>query len=447
MRQGLRSLLALYILCLGTASAAELGYVLQLGLLPGAPGWLLEGVATVTGRAPAAVDTLVFRFFQGINASVDLRTVREGEREIPWDSVDPTAIAVSLPLEEGQSFSVTFSYAIEVPPFPGGGYGTLAAGERTVVVSQAYPVLAPWRDGWIVEPVFAWGDALVAEVADYAAEIGAPPGWTVIATGTEEELPSGAVRVEGHDLREFAFVLVRNYGDTAMDAAGAEVRSWFSPPHRYAGERALLLAARALELCAALFGEYPFPELDVVEVPLRAAAGVEFPGLVLAGADYYRRRGELIFPMIFAHEVAHQWWYAQVGNDQVREPWVDEALATYTSGLIMEEWGLFPQLLNYWESSYERGRSGNSGATPFDPLWAFPEGDGYGGIVYSGGALFFLELEDVMGREQLLAALRRYLEEHRWKLASGGDLLRILLEEGGQAVEEVIRRWRGDLPP
>jgi len=442
LRPGLRSLLVLCILCLGTASAAELGYVLRLELSPGAPGWLLEGVATVTGRAPAAVDTLVFRFFQGINVPVDLRTVREGEREIPWDSVDPTAVAVSLPLEEGQSFSVTFSYAIEVPPFPGGGYGTLAAGERTVVVSQAYPVLAPWRDGWVVEPVFPWGDALVAEVADYAAEIEAPPGWTVVATGTEEELPSGAVHVEGQDLREFAFVLVRNYGDAATDAAGAEVTSWFSPSHRYAGERALRLAARALERCAALLGGYPFPELDVVEVPLREAAGVEFPGLVLAGADYYRRRGELVFPMIFAHEVAHQWWYAQVGNDQVREPWVDEALATYTSGLIMEEWGLFPELLDYWKGSYERGRSRNPGATPFDPLWKFPGGEGYGGIVYSGGALFFLDLEAAMGRDRLLDALRRYLGEYRWQIATGADLLRVLGEAGGPEAAEIIRRWR-----
>ena len=449
MRPGLRLSLVLCSVYLGTCAAAELAYTLRFELSVGAEGWVLEGGATVTGRAPAAIDVLVFRFFRGADAPVALRAVRAEGRELPWDSVDPTAVAVLLPLEGGQSFSVTFSYTLGIPEFPGGGYGLLAAGERATVVSQAYPILAPWRGGWVVEPVFTWGDATVADVADYTVEVVPPPGWEVVATGAEEELPTGAVRVRGRNLREFAFVLVSAYESAALEMEGIEVRSWFLPAHRDAGEEALRLAARALELYAALFGDYPFPELDVVEVPLRGAAGVEFPGLILAGAEYYARPGGdgLLFPMIFAHEVAHQWWYAQVGNDQVREPWVDEALATYTSGFAMEDWDLFDELRAYWERSYELGRSRAPGATPFDPLWAFPDGRGYGGIVYSGGALFFLELAEAMGRDPLLGALRRYLGEYRWGIATGSDLLGILREYGGTGAELVIGRWRRGARP
>ncbi|NOX44463.1 MAG: M1 family metallopeptidase [Caldiserica bacterium] len=151
--------------------------------------------------------------------------------------------------------------------------------------------------------------------------------------------------------------------------------------------------------------------------------------------------------MIFAHEVAHQWWYAQVGNDQVREPWVDEALATYTSGLAMDGWGMFDELRAYWERSYELGRSRVPGATPFDPVWAFPEGRGYGGIVYSGGALFFLDLEGTMGRAPLLRALRRYLGEYRWGIATGAELLGILRDAGGAGAKEVIEGWRRGARP
>ena len=30
-----------------------------------------------------------------------------------------------------------------------------------------------------------------------------------------------------------------------------------------------------------------------------------------------------------SHELAHQWFYSLVGNDQARDPWLDEGLATY----------------------------------------------------------------------------------------------------------------------
>ena len=431
-----------------STTGAELSYRLVFRLHPQGDGWALEGEARVTGRAPE--DALVFRFFQGYNVRPTLKSVVDGDTEIPWNSVDPTAIVLFPAAEEGQTFSVTVSYFLEIPPFPDGGYGTLAAGADTVSVAQAYPFLAPWCGEWMVEPVLGWGDSVVAEVADYTAGIEAPPGWEVVATGVEGGAP-GITLVSGENLREFSFVLLSGYERSVHRGDGIEVCSWYLPEHRAAGEEALRLTSQALELYAHLFGVYPFPELDIVEVPLRLAAGVEFPGLILAAGKYYRRyqegRRDLLFPMIFAHEAAHQWWYAQVGNDQVREPWVDEALATYTSGFAMRAWGLFEELRDYWERTYGRGRSRNAGATPFDPLWEFPEGEGYGGIVYSGGALFFLELEAAMGRDRLISALRRYLREYRWEIATGEDLLRFLREEGGAAAEAVIGAWRRDGRP
>jgi len=34
-----------------------------------------------------------------------------------------------------------------------------------------------------------------------------------------------------------------------------------------------------------------------------------------------------------SHEVAHEWFYGLVGNDQARDPWIDEAFATYAEAL------------------------------------------------------------------------------------------------------------------
>ncbi len=87
----------------------------------------------------------------------------------------------------------------------------------------------------------------------------------------------------------------------------------------------------ALEIYNQQFGAYPYKELDVVEGPMRNALGVEYPGIVMIGASLYKAPEKPDFEITVAHEVAHQWWYNVVGNDVFDEPWLDEALATYSS--------------------------------------------------------------------------------------------------------------------
>ena len=40
---------------------------------------------------------------------------------------------------------------------------------------------------------------------------------------------------------------------------------------------------------------------------------------------------------LIAHETAHQWWYSVIGNDEINEPWLDEALTEYSTILYFEE--------------------------------------------------------------------------------------------------------------
>ena len=37
---------------------------------------------------------------------------------------------------------------------------------------------------------------------------------------------------------------------------------------------------------------------------------------------------------MLVHEIAHQWFYGMVGNSQFRDPWLDEAFATYAEATV-----------------------------------------------------------------------------------------------------------------
>ena len=47
--------------------------------------------------------------------------------------------------------------------------------------------------------------------------------------------------------------------------------------------------------------------------------GMEYPELIFT----------MPLPEVIAHEIAHQWWYGLVGDDQYHDPWLDESFASY----------------------------------------------------------------------------------------------------------------------
>ncbi len=433
-------LVAVPLLVIGHACEARiLAYDLHLTL---SAEWQLDGVLTMSGAAADDWSELMLRIYQpGV---LTVTSIEVGGVSLEWEEIDPSLLRVPVVLELGQTYSLTAEFSGRVPPFSASSrYGTFAVSDQAVVLGAAHPMLAAWDEEWLTGPVLGWGDVVVADVADYRAVVDAPEGWTVVSGGREISLSKTLSLVEGERLRELSFVLVRGYVVQTMEVEGVTVRSFSLPAHAAGAAEALRVVGRALELFQEAFGPYPFCSLDVVAVPLHRAAGVEYPGLVLAGEAYYARWHEepLLFPMIFAHEIAHQWWFAQVGSHQVDEPWVDEALATYSSGLYFEEEGRLEEIIQYWGDTFRLGRERNSSARVDSPLWKFPGGVGYGGIVYSGGALMLHEVRLEMGDEAFSASLRDYLESHKWGISSGDDLLAALDRRSPSALEEIIFRY------
>ncbi len=97
--------------------------------------------------------------------------------------------------------------------------------------------------------------------------------------------------------------------------------------------------------------------------------------------------------MIGVHETAHQWWYARVANDQALEPWLDEALATYSEYLFYSHF--HPELVKWWwgyRVDYFQP-AGWVNQRIYDYGGSYPYRDG----VYLRGARFFDQLRQRMG--------------------------------------------------
>ncbi len=80
-------------------------------------------------------------------------------------------------------------------------------------------------------------------------------------------------------------------------------------------------ARKALDRYSRQVGQYPYPTLVVAESS--GAYAMESPALVWLPANYATYK----IPFVLSHEIAHQWFYGVVGNDQTTNPFLDEAMA------------------------------------------------------------------------------------------------------------------------
>ncbi|MFN2244753.1 MAG: M1 family aminopeptidase, partial [Anaerolineae bacterium] len=143
------------------------------------------------------------------------------------------------------------------------------------------------------------------------------------------------------------------------------------------------------------------------------------------------------------HEIAHQWWYAQVGNDQVNTPWLDEGLAEYSMAIYYEQ--VFGEarantLVNQrWLVPYQVAVENQYDAVVNQPSSAFAWE--YEVIVYAKAALFFHAVHQEVGDETFRAILREYVDRFRWGIATPDDFLDVAEAVSGRDLDAVYNRW------
>jgi len=259
----------------------------------------------------------------GEGSHLSVSDVRLGGRPAATALTDPTTLVVRRghPFPTRAPVRVSMRFALRVP---GAAVDRLARVGRSMRLGSFFPLL-PWEAGvgWDTDPpTTSLAETSSSPTADFAVRLHLPAGTTAIASGD----PAGPAVWRARAVRDFA-VAVGRFRDAMVTVHAPR------PVHVVVGVQAgmsLRPAAVAaevghdLETLAGRFGPYPWPSLRVAVLPGQAGLGIEYPTMVFLGAD---TAGELT-----RHEVAHQWFYSLVGNDQARDPVLDEGLATYAMG-------------------------------------------------------------------------------------------------------------------
>ncbi|NPV07694.1 MAG: hypothetical protein HPY83_06985 [Anaerolineae bacterium] len=384
----------------------------------------VAGRATIryVNRAPGELREVYLRLYPnmrmyGGRMSV-LRASVDGH-DVPFvETAKGTDLKIPLPrtLPSGRAATLVIDFSLSYPEAKG-EYDFFGARDGVIILPECYPVVAPLIEGeWRLDASPGYGDAAFAEASLYRLEVTAPDHYLVVAPG----VLVGQGPAEAGTRREFVVGLARTVGIVAaqgyraheLHAGSVRLTSYAPAEDATASQAILSYAAAALAYCEENLSPYMATELALVQVPLERAE-VHLSGLLLLHRRYYAE-SRADSRQAVALQVAREWWSRRVASDPLRDPWIDESLASYTAYLFLRHvsgTGGTQALLRGWEDAYQTAITTGQLAPLAQPLSAYGNSARYELLVHSQGPLFWRDLELLLGETGLMATLRALQEE------------------------------------
>jgi hypothetical protein len=367
-----------------------------------------------------------------------------------------TSLTINLPqpLAPGKSTELALTYTLRLldtqklpalRPYPL-GYTSIQTN-----LGDWYPFVPPYlpETGWVVHPPTTFGEHLVYDIADFNVAIRFTAGQNNLV------LAASSPAVQDGEWQRFSHLAARNFAwsvspyyqvitqEVRLDENRSTlVASYFFAAHAEAGKSLLDTMVRALQLYSRLWGAYPRPMLTGVQADF--LDGMEYDGLYFLSTDFYnwhKDNPEDFLTALAAHETAHQWWGGIVGSDQALQPWLDEALCTYSEVLYYENTS--PPALNWWWA-YRVNYYDPQGRVDIS-IYDTPNVAGqyllYRNPVYLRGAQFLDELRQTIGDAAFFASLREYAARYAYRQADSVGFLEILQQHTIYDLEPILKRY------
>ncbi len=348
--------------------------------------------------------------------------------------------------QPGKILDLLIKYSLDLPQQNAReGFGPSPFGYTTLQTNLVdwYPMVPPYQDdlGWIINDPWLFGEYLVYPAADFEVrlELGGPG---LIAAASSAPLNDGdPLNYSLKAARNFVFSISPSYVVLEEEVNGTKVLGYIFPGYQIPGQAAFDATVEALVLYSELYGPYGQSVLSMIQADFNH--GMEYEGLYFQSRgffDAYDGSEQSYLIAIAAHETAHQWWYGKVANDQALEPWLDEALCTF-SELVYYEF-LYPQSVDWWWGTrvnyYDpNGRIDRS-------IYEFQEYIdqylNYRNATYLQGAKFMAALKNELGDEQLYDFLREYAIRYQDQIVTSEDFFQLL----GDFIDVNSLTWLSD---
>ncbi|KUO68857.1 MAG: hypothetical protein APF77_19870 [Clostridia bacterium BRH_c25] len=403
--------------------------------------------------------------FRNLGGSIVIKEVKVNGNDSQYriEGQDSTLLYIPLPgsLEPGKRDQIFMEYEISIPKEGGQGFGDrFGYGSNTYNLGNFFPIAAVYENGsWDKHPYDEKGDAFYSETSNFDVEITAPAEQVIAASGYVDSLEVSGKKqtyvIKAYSVRDFAFVSSDMFKMEEAMVNGTVIRSYAASSRK--AKKVLDFSTEAIRIFNKQYGKYPYPACSVVQSDI--GGGMEYPNLVMIEsneygnvtlgnffASYYFGKPKGSFEFIVVHELAHQWWYGIVGNDEYREAWIDEPLTQYsTLEYYRQRYGqeefdrLYNRYIKLGVNMYLLAGAGED--KPLNRSLDQFLHDEYYILIYNKGTMMYKDLNDQLGDEKFDKLLRTLFERYKFKVVSGEDLIALTSEIAGEDMSGFYSRW------
>ncbi len=326
----------------------------------------------------------------------------------------------------------------------------LGYGDNTYNFGNFYPIACVYENGdFVQDPYSSNGDPFYSELSNYKVELSTSSDFVVAYSGVGVDKKVVADKttyyIEGKAMRDFAFVMSKDFKVLSKAYNNTAINYYYFADEY--PEKSLQTACDSIKTFCDMFGAYPYSTLSVVESDF-VHGGMEYPTLVYISSqvvDYSE------YTNVIIHEIAHQWWYGLVGNNEYANAWQDEGLAEVSTllfydananygvsvegkkTLLMSNYSMF---LDVFKSVY--GKVDESMTRALDEYKSETE---YTYIAYVKSNIMFCDLWEIMGKEKFIKALRRYYDGGVYKNVPPEKLIEAFVSVGGKSIGTMINSY------
>lgn len=327
-------------------------------------------------------------------------------------------------LQSGQSVVLQILFQLQLP-YQEGAFGFTS---RQFCLADWYPFIPPFlpERGWLINAPGAVGEYLAYPLSDINLNLHLLPSATtyvVAASAPILEHEGNQFQYSARNVRNFYLAISPEYQMAAVQNDQVTVIAYTFPEHQHLAQRAAEIAQSAWMTFTEIYGPNERSFVSIVETDIMD--GLEGDGLFYLSSWYFKTADNTpmnYYELLMVHEVSHQWIYGLIANDQANEPWLDEALATYSEHLYYEIH--HPDLIPWWWDFrvYEYDPEGMINAS----IYEFDSYRPYVNTIYLQGVRFLESLRAVIGDADFQTFMYEYVQLENGDFRSASQFFEVL---------------------
>lgn len=387
---------------------------------------------------------------------IKIKRVLVNDKEVKYTE-DKQVLKIDLneALKKNKSIQVYIEFKLKIPM----GTARLGYNEEVYSLTNWYPTLSMYdvkENKWDENPFHPIGESNYSDVANYDVKIKVPNNFVVASTGEENESEvkkdEKTVILTAESVRDFVIIMSPNFKVMSKEIDGIKVNSYYIKDKDSKGEekcakKILDMAADAVKFFSDEFGKYPYKELDIVETYLEGGA-MEYPQIIQMCKydDYALEFEDTPFLLEAAvHEVGHQWWYVTVGNNEFKEPFLDESFTSFSTAYYFDkkegEYSSKGTKASLREAYvYIDERSNIEPKKISSSVDNFKEQYEYNITIYKKGALILEDLRNRVGEDKFREIMQEYFKKFKFKNSTIQGFLQVIEEKSGKNVRDYIEK-------